>query len=1219
MSVVKKYQPGGTIDYSQLERDVSDYIRSSKFKSKIQPEAELLAPKIIEAFKLGAIKVDPNTNSYILDTNIYKGDPLELQGTQNVKDKKNIFGQVTEKTGKGGINEAIISYIYQKYPSLAASPTQKVEEPKNSGITRNLLGLNEYIVKNEFNSNPEAYNEYLKALPLEDAKKYIQGMAQKHLTEYEEQKKLNLLKPQKEQDIYGETPFLNDLRTSTGLDFEKFQENALKAGWTNLLDLSWWETPKPAETTQTTETNVPSKIEDSKEGSITQNPTIQPQKIELDLSWLNNVERREVPDKSKFLNEIINLSVGGYQLDKSDIEILAYLADNKSELTEEEQEKLSILLENIKNSNPIENGLLKLRQGGTIGASQLSKKLENIKVRVAKDTTVKNLFRGPVTTDKTLSVISTVGDIASVLPVVGAAGAATSTVADFIKDVKDGKIDDIGTHMANLAFTGLSFVGFGGVKTALKAAKLAKAAGEAGKLSKLAQLESKVLSSPLLTSKASKWITVPLAVNPALGAAQSITSDAKNISLGNISGIAQAGVLGKNYFKDIKVKKALATQTNPLPEKTVINVLDKDKNVIAKEISISGELPKPVAEGKKWYNPFGRGAAKEANESKTLLEKYNQTAKEPVKEGSIEIVKKVPKGIELKDKVSGTGKKAEKQYALAKKTLDKHGLTKKVEPEQPKVEPIKESKVEPAKPVVETKKVEEPEVVIPKTEAAEKTETFTAKVKKIKKSTDKTKQYKKNMAKVPKNKLDTKPPKKFKKYYAEGGILKAKGGVKYPYLSDPYTDQLSPFLLISPQKSKASSAQVRLNTNSNYRPGFGPIFEVPKFDTKVSKSQAQVQAQAPVQVTGGQEKKPLTVPEIIIPETEFILPGIEHLEIKDSKNKPVVSGDVWNKKKFSLSLSPLQRNLLLNAGVYAKTMKGINEMGRLVRRGITEEIVREDLMSEQYIRASSINAPFYADQANKMRGVGKRLSGVADLDKGMAARLQAEDKAQEIEGKGNQADLAYLQNILNRKQELTQRTQAHNLGAIARNRASVAGAASNIFKSLANDVALKTQSFTNLAQGVNRELDKHESTKKLEKFYNLINSPERKALGLKAAALEEEEARSRKTFEQLLQSGRNTSVSGDWENSPQAAIILAKKKALQNEMEASNEKISSAQWAMQYGLPLKFKSGGSLEEKVYLERLKHSNKKELQEEREYYKKILKNNELLMKSLFKIFK
>lgn len=58
---------------------------------------------------------------------------------------------------------------------------------------------------------------------------------------------------------------------------------------------------------------------------------------------------------------------------------------------------------------------------------------------------------------------------------------------------------------------------------------------------------------------------------------------------------------------------------------------------------------------------------------------------------------------------------------------------------------------------------------------------------------------------------------------------------------------------------------------------------------------------------------------------------------------------------------------------------------------------------------------------------------------------------------------------------------------------------------------------------------------------------------------------------------------------------------------------------MQYGLPFKFKGGGSLEDKVYLERLKHSNKKELQEEREYYKRILKNNELLMKSLFKIFK
>lgn len=238
MSVVKKYQSGGTIDYSQLERDVSDYVRSPKFKSKIQPEAELLAPKIIEAFKLGAIKIDPTTNSYTLDTNLYKGEPLELQGTKDVKDRKNIFGQITEKTGKGGINEAIISYIYQKYPSIAATSKPAVEEPKNTGITRDLLGLNEYITKSEFNSNPEAYNEYLKALPLEDAKKYVQGMAQRHLTEYEEQKRLNSLRQQKEQDIYGETPFFQELKNSTGADFDTFQKNALKAGWTNLLDLS---------------------------------------------------------------------------------------------------------------------------------------------------------------------------------------------------------------------------------------------------------------------------------------------------------------------------------------------------------------------------------------------------------------------------------------------------------------------------------------------------------------------------------------------------------------------------------------------------------------------------------------------------------------------------------------------------------------------------------------------------------------------------------------------------------------------------------------------------------------------------------------------------------------------------------------------------------------------------------------------------------------------
>lgn len=104
-----------------------------------------------------------------------------------------------------------------------------------------------------------------------------------------------------------------------------------------------------------------------------------------------------------------------------------------------------------------------------------------------------------------------------------------------------------------------------------------------------------------------------------------------------------------------------------------------------------------------------------------------------------------------------------------------------------------------------------------------------------------------------------------------------------------------------------------------------------------------------------------------------------------------------------------------------------------------------------------------------------------------------------------------------------------------------------------------------------------------------------------------------------VKDGTNTVAVGVWENSPEAIKYSGLKKSLLARSKPIEEKINAARYAMQYGLPIKKAKGGTLAEKKYLIDLKHQQKKELEDQKQYYKTILQNNEILMKSLIKVFK
>lgn len=53
--------------------------------------------------------------------------------------------------------------------------------------------------------------------------------------------------------------------------------------------------------------------------------------------------------------------------------------------------------------------------------------------------------------------------------------------------------------------------------------------------------------------------------------------------------------------------------------------------------------------------------------------------------------------------------------------------------------------------------------------------------------------------------------------------------------------------------------------------------------------------------------------------------------------------------------------------------------------------------------------------------------------------------------------------------------------------------------------------------------------------------------------------------------------------------------------------------------PGSYAKGGSIEEKVYLLNLKNKYRKQSDDDKQYFKTILQNNETMVKSLIKIFK
>lgn len=1318
MSVVRKYQPGGPIEEIDdgLENYLAEYVNSNKFTKKATPLAQQSAKAILELHKSGtlekALKFDPVTQKYTVDLNEIPEEKQQFfKGSPDVKNSSNVFGQV--KDNQESINEALITEYY-KYKQK--SPT-KTELPKatSSGITRSIKPLQDFIVDTEFSGDSASFQRYLESLGSEEAaQKYITDLGKKHLLSYQEQKAQNLLKPETERDIYTDINNFDEVLNSTDLGYSDFVNKSLHLGWdlNSIINPEFWERTRVNDVIDEAnsiintgnEINAGINLQEKQNQEYLKSLGIADQQTQTvndnilttnvpDYSWLKDIGKEEVEDKTTYLNEISKHILEGSQPSEVDVRKLAYIAENQEDLSEDDKLKLQLLLDNIRKTNEYkEGGVIKHQSGGNITSDELRNKLKGVNIKVAKGTTFKNLTKDGFSKESVLSGVSVAGDIASMVPVVGAIGGAVTTIADAIKggtDIKGWEEEDTLKLAANLGFTALSLVGFGGLKTILKASKLANKAVDVSKVAGLSddfvKLTNTIKKNPTLTTltnvietidktKGGKKLAAKIAGNntpeatallktnltkdlgkvlestqptlvqkvaslgkksidnkvtrTALGfgaianattslgniAEQAASGNAGNITIEDTGNLLRSGALAKRFLNDRTLKKLLTSEKALPTKKSIVSITDKD-NKVSEITFLRGDVPK--IKDKYIFKKL---------DSKEIVAKYNTSKGEKIPStATVKVEKEVPGQLIQKKAYS---------EKLAK-MLEKRGIAVK------QSKPVKPKKVE--------KKEETPKSKVKETKTKTKEkEVVEVKEKQIYNTTvNKRLTYKGKGADMINKKK-------------EGGILKFQFGTNkegVPYKSVSEMPQLEGFLWglgITPGKKNPVSLLDRFKKWNTLPKGNATIgvggpkikagtINVPETSLASNKTNVPTvfnipnvlfpKKEVPFRIIPEQVAKEAVIPNKTYPERVASLEPIKPKTLTSLPSKldtetlkqPVSSGDLLKDKiSFLNTLKGIRSNIdytdLANLGMYINTIAANAKIARAQKAAAMEGIVKLPTISNQYFRSSAKFAPFYNIQANNVRSLGKRLSeSTSDIDKGFGARLASEQQAGETILKGQQLDQQQIAKDNERQQTSDRQTELQNLGIVGQNLQSLAGARKSLNLIDSNKIAMNAGQFNKLIDVTNRNREIKENRNRAGELYEMTTSPEIKGIQERWSTLATLEAEKKQKFLDRMKENSSTVAEGDWENSPEFFEIEAMKKGLLEESKPITEKISAAKYAMQYGLPIKRAKGGTLAEKKYLIDLKHMHRKELEEQKHYYKMILKDNELLMKSLIKVFK
>ena len=888
-----------------------------------------------------------------------------------------------------------------------------------------------------------------------------------------------------------------------------------------------------------------------------------------------------------------------------------------------------------------------LQKGGVLSREDyLAKYVTPTQVEQEKPIERKDI-RGTLADASPEQIASMIGAGMSILPGVGAIGATVTTLADLKEDLKDGKIDDKWNHFINLGFVGLSAVGLGGLRAAKLGLDIAKTTGKTAQLAKvitksddikdlasavtkIAKVDGKLpYSAAKLTDSEFKLLKSAGIVNPKANIntiAKKGTSDKmlqllkKSKETGLTPAVRPSGLKPFELVKQPAPKRPSALEREFSGTINLFNKLKSPDLSTVGKYGLMGLKGAGLATGAFSAAKVGIGAATDGVEGVQVQDAKNTLYALGGLRGYIKSRQLVNQAQHIK-KASGKAKfiigdkKFDVDEAITVPVLKKPGgikgkVTGKLSDEDVK---FNEKTLEEFR-----KKL---------------SDTFGDKLPKdideLLKQKDLTKVFRNQDAALDQiiefKDLPKDSPIKFKEDYnrvkallegkinsyftpdwltkhKEGGVLKAQRG-----------------LFFNKPKSRLTynnyNLDSKFNTNQPTSITGSAIRNTPwiKTETEIPEIDPSTIANPTYTFNYGFKLTPEKEEDIssLLNNTTSAVSDKIYVTIPDIKsNSPRVTlKDYFNKVN-------IDSKDLLNTAQYLRLLKTNQLSAEAQKRAALAGVTRFPSVPQQYLRTTSPTSAFYDKQASRISTLGKNLAGItADIDKGFNARLSAETQGIGLREKGILSDQQQIEQRIAQQDQSNRQTQLANLEVDAKNRLSTSGALRDINlidsnKIVANQEAFKGYTTTMAA------LEDYKRQRQMDKdFYNFATKGTAQSLQNEYTQLKKEMDQAKKDF---VQNAPGANVDSLWENSGKKAEYEEKIKNLEDRLRTYQ--LETQNWGMRRQLGItKAKKGMSIEERKELMRYKHQITKSEKELERLYKYILKNNELMQKSLFKLFK
>jgi len=812
-------------------------------------------------------------------------------------------------------------------------------------------------------------------------------------------------------------------------------------------------------------------------------------------------------------------------------------------------------------------GVLSMQEGGKNPWGDYMAKYG--KTATATKETSKSDIRGSLKDANALDWISMGGAAASIIPGLGAIGASVAGIADLANDAMDnGKIDNWGTHAANLGFVGLSAVGLGGLKTAqaaMKASKLARIAGFSS--ARTARIAKLTVDAEKTGFKTLQGIQDVDKIDSAIVKLSSIK--------GTTSSYRNAGITAEEFIALKKAKLINATNITQGIKKTLpkeVSKTFKTAKALDQESARAAKAIKPatapvVAEPGFLAREFPVITGIIKGTSPETLQKVARGAGTVLKGAGL-----VAGGISAVNAVSGAS-----QYGTA-------GVN-----------------VSDVKNILYT--VGGVRGFMKNKQLANKAKGLISKGKEIpgtiQVGTSGPIALKENLT-LPK--LKTNYPFSGAKSKNEETISSFKEELKKAVGDDAvfakHFEKLKDFKGLKITEASNSSGRIMSRTKSG--------LSKKEYDRALAALDGKI----------GTYGLPTWWKNSYFKEGGVIklqAGGATATGFKGINFKGI--GNILGKANFD-------NTDFLNLLNFAQTRRSNDKNTALQQQAVASAVTKAPTMPMEYIRTSNTTKPYYDAQAAGVMNVAKRMAkNTSDPSLGASIMYSGVSKAKEASDAGIAAGQQEIQQGQERQQQSNRQTALTNADIDYKNRAVANDAISKMFQLDSNKELADTTATQNLLLSFGQNKQLKDQKLKYQNYYNALTDPERakKIEEYDKLLKQQEEAKNTWIKDAADKTARET---GTWDESSANKDFTKRIEGLSKTIQEMSSNITNLSYALQMPGNVGYRAyakGGTLAEKKELIRYTSEIKRNNSDVERTFKMILKNNELMQKSLIEIFK